>query len=276
MKLLLFVVGFAVAVSAYSPIDTDYHNTYGVPEAARIKQAEESTDFDGSRITGGSSARLGQFPYLGGLLVTLTDGRQSACGSSLISATRAVTAAHCWVTRNARARQVTVVLGTITLFSGGVRVNSNNVRVHGSYNMNTLANDIAIIVLNSVSLNNNIRPIGIASGSNQYVGTWATASGFGRTSDSSSVSSNLNHVNLQVITNDVCRRTYGSTVIASTICTATPNGRSICQGDSGGPLAVGNTLIGVTSFSHRQGCTRGHPAGFARVTSFNSWIRSNM
>lgn len=64
MKLLLFVVGFAVAVSAYSPIDTDYHNTYGVPEAARIKQAEESTDFDGSRITGGSSARLGQFPYL--------------------------------------------------------------------------------------------------------------------------------------------------------------------------------------------------------------------
>lgn len=91
--------------------------------------------------------------FQGGLLVTLTDGRQSACGSSLISATRAVTAAHCWVTRNARARQVTVVLGSITFFSGGVRVNSNNVRVHGSYNMNTLANDIAIIVLSSVSLN---------------------------------------------------------------------------------------------------------------------------
>ncbi|XP_032518866.2 collagenase-like [Danaus plexippus] len=274
MKLLLVVVGLAVAVSAYEPINNDYHNTIGVYEAARIKQAEEAADFDGNRITGGNIASLGQFPYQAGLLIRLQDGRQSVCGASLISNSRLVTAAHCWVTGGASARQVTVVLGSVNLYSGGTRINSNNVRPHPNYNMWTLANDIAVIIINSVSYSNNIRNIGLASGSNLYVGSWATASGFGRYADNSGVSTSLRHVNLQVITNDVCRRTYGSTIIASNICVATPNGRSTCGGDSGGPLAISNTLIGVTSFGHRDGCTRGHPAGFARVTSFNSWIRS--
>nr|XP_032518864.1 brachyurin-like [Danaus plexippus plexippus] len=273
---LLVVVGLAVAVSAYEPINNDYHNTIGVYEAARIKQAEESIDFDGSRITGGNAASLGQFPYLGGLLITLQDNRQSVCGSSLISNTRSITAAHCWSTGRVNARLFTIILGSTTLFSGGTRVTTSNVRVHPNYNANTVANDIAVIIFNSISLNDNIRPIGLASGSNLYVGTWATAIGFGRTSDSSGASPNLRHVNLQVITNAVCRRTYGRIIIDSTICVATPNGRSTCQGDSGGPLAVGNTLIGVTSFGHRSGCTRGHPAAFGRITSFYSWIRGNM
>ncbi|CAG9564987.1 unnamed protein product [Danaus chrysippus] len=274
MKLLLAVVGLVVAVSAYEPINNDYHNTIGVYEAARIKQAEESADFDGSRITGGNFASLGQFPYQAGLIIALTDGKRSVCGASLISNTRLVTAAHCWVTSQARARQFTVVLGSIQLFSGGTRINTSNVRLHPSYNMWNLANDIAVIIINSVRYSNNIRNIGLASGSNQYVGSWATASGFGYFSENSGVSTSLRHVNLQVITNDVCRRTYGTTILASNICVATPNGRSTCGGDSGGPLAIGNTLIGVTSFGHRDGCTIGHPAGFARVTSFNSWIRS--
>ncbi|CAG9565000.1 unnamed protein product [Danaus chrysippus] len=276
MKLFLVVVGLAVAVSAYEPINNDYHNTIGVYEAARIKQAEEAADFDGSRIVGGNAASLGQFPYFGGLLITLQDGRQSVCGSTLVSNNRLVTAAHCWTTGRVQARQLTVVLGSVTLYSGGVRINTSNVRVHPGFNVNTVANDIAVIIITSISSNNNIRPIGLASGSNLYVGSWATAVGFGRTSDSSGVSHNLRHVNLQVITNEVCRNTYGRIIIDSSLCVTTVNGRSTCGGDSGGPLAVGNVLIGVTSFGHRSGCARGHPAAFARVSSFNSWIRSNM
>ncbi|XP_061379184.1 trypsin alpha-3-like [Danaus plexippus] len=274
MKLLLVVVGLAVAVSAYEPITNDYHNTIGVYEAARIKQAEESADFDGSRITGGSAAFLGQFPYQAGLLIRLVDGRQSVCGASLISNTRLVTAAHCWYSGGAQAREFNVILGSVNLYSGGTRITTRNVRVHGSYNDWTLANDVAVIIINRVNYSNTIRNIGLASGSNQYVGSWATASGFGKTSDSSGASSTMRQVNLQVISNDVCRRTYGNMIGSSIICIATPNGRSTCGGDSGGPLAISNTLIGITSFGHRDGCTRGHPAGFARVTSFNSWIRS--
>ncbi|CAG9564996.1 unnamed protein product [Danaus chrysippus] len=238
-------------------------NTIGVYEAARIKQAEESADFDGSRITGGK--------LRAGLVIALVDGRQSVCGASLISNTRLVTAAHCWVTTTAQARQFTVVLGSIQLYSGGTRINTSNVRLHPSYNMWNLANDIAVIIINSITLGT----LGLASGSNQYVGSWATASGFGRYADGSGVSTSLRHVNLQVISNDVCRRTYGSIILASNIlCRYSQRTQYLWRRLWRYPLAISNTLIGVTSFGHRSGCTRGHPAGFARVTSFNSWIRS--
>ncbi|XP_064073526.1 collagenase-like isoform X4 [Vanessa tameamea] len=281
MKFLLVVVGLALAVAAEEQIFSSYHEEIGIPEAARIKFAEDAQDFDGSRITGGQESALGAHPHLGGLVITLTDGRQSVCGSSLLTNTRAVTAAHCWRHGGVQARQFTVVLGSIRLFSGGVRMNTNNVQMHASYNEGTLNNDVAIIVMGHVSFTNNIQRINLASGSNNYVGTWATAAGFGRTADNSGTSNNLRHVNLQVITNAVCAITFGTnSIISSTLCVATPNGRSTCGGDSGGPLAIGRgntgTLIGITSFGARAGCTRGLPAAFARVTSFNAWIRARL
>ncbi|XP_064073530.1 collagenase-like [Vanessa tameamea] len=281
MKFLLVVVGLALAVAAEEEIFSNYHEEIGIPEAARIKFAEEAQDFDGSRITGGQESTLGAHPHLGGLVISLTDGRQSVCGSSLLTNTRAVTAAHCWRHGRIQARQFTVVLGSIRLFSGGVRMNTNNVQMHASYNEDTLNNDIAIIVMGHVTFTNNIQRINLASGSNNYVGTWATAAGFGRTADNAGTSNNLRHVNLQVITNAVCANTFGSNVIvSSTLCVATPNGQSTCGGDSGGPLAIGRgntgTLIGITSFGSIAGCTRGLPAGFARVTSFNAWISARL
>ncbi|CAG9564995.1 unnamed protein product [Danaus chrysippus] len=144
---------------------------------------------------------------------------------------------------------LTSFLAQSIFYSGGTRITTRNVRVHGSYNDWTLANDVAVIIINRVNYSNTIRNIGLASGSNQYVGSWATASGFGKTSDSSGASSTMRHVNLQVITNDVCRRTYGNMIGSSIICVATPNGRSTCGGDSGGPLAISNTLIGVLYLS---------------------------
>jgi len=51
------------------------------------------------------------------------------------------------------------------------------------------------------------------------------------------------------------------------------------QGDSGGALVVQNgnsfTQIGVVSFVSSLGCASGYPSGYARVTSFLDWIRSN-
>ncbi|XP_046969194.1 collagenase-like isoform X2 [Vanessa cardui] len=283
MKFLLVVVGLALAVAAEEKIFSNYHEEIGIPEAARIKLAEEAQDFDGSRITGGQASSLGAHPHLGGLVITLTDNRQSVCGSSLLSNTRLVTAAHCWRHGSTQARIFTVVLGSTRLFSGGVRINTNNVQVHGSYNQATLNNDVAIIVIGHVSFTNNIQRINLASGSNSYAGTWATAAGFGRTSDSAgiSVAQAKRHVNLQVITNAVCANTFGSSVIvSSTLCVATTNGQSTCGGDSGGPLAIGSgnsrTLIGITSFGSAAGCTRGFPAAFARVTSFASWINARL
>lgn len=67
------------------------------------------------------------------------------CGSSLVSNTRLVTAAHCWRDRSNQGRQLTVVLGSTNLFSGGHRVTTSNVQVHANYNVDNLNNDVAVI-----------------------------------------------------------------------------------------------------------------------------------
>ncbi|CAK1552766.1 unnamed protein product [Leptosia nina] len=285
MKLFLVVLGVTAALAAppaqYEPIVTDYHGEIGIPEAVRIKAAEAASDFDGSRIVGGSLANTGQFPYMGGLLVTLNTGGQSVCGSSLISPTRALTAAHCWRTRRFQGLLLTIVLGSLRLFSGGVRINSNNIVMHEGYDMDLLRNDIAIINLPVIGLNNQIGTVNLASGNNQFVNGVATAIGFGRTGDSwnggITTGQQLRHVNLRVITNQECSSVYGTgPVIDSTICVSGADRRSTCGGDSGGPLVLNNQLIGVTSFGAAAGCERGFPAGFARVTAFYSWIRARL
>ncbi|XP_045502474.1 collagenase-like [Colias croceus] len=285
MKLLVAFAGLlAVALAREQTNAFNYHETVGIPEANRIRQAEAAVDFDGARIVGGSQSSLGTNPHLGGLVITLTTGGTSVCGSSLLSNTRAVTAAHCWFDGRGQARQFVVVLGSLALFSGGTRIATNNVRMHENWNWNTANNDVAMITINWVGFNNNIQPINLASGSSDYVGTWAIAAGYGRTSDSQGgVPSNTSqrHVSIRVITNAECRNTFGSAIIiASTLCTSGEGGRGTCGGDSGGPLYIGSgtgrTLIGITSFGSPRGCQVGLPAGFARVTSFNSWIRARM
>lgn len=52
-------------------------------------------------------------------------------------------------------------------------------------------------------------------------------------------------------------------------------------GDSGGPNTYQfrdgeTTIVGITSFGAAAGCTLGHPAAFARVTHFLSWINSKI
>ncbi|CAH0731211.1 unnamed protein product, partial [Brenthis ino] len=279
MKLFLLLVSLAVANAGvpYEPIELDYHENIGIPLAERLRQAELAQDFDGGRIVGGTQAALGSHPYLGGLLITLVSGGRSICGSSLLTNTRVVTAAHCWRTRNAQGRSVQVVFGSLNLLSGGVRVTSTNVQMHASYNMNNLNNDVAIIVIPWVNYNNHISNIGLASGTNALVGANAVAAGYGLTADFGGSTGQLRHVTLQVISNADCARAFGpANILASTICTDGSQRRSTCQGDSGGPLVLNRQLIGITSFGSSRGCQVGLPAAYARVTSFNAWIRARL
>ncbi|KAL0878452.1 hypothetical protein ABMA27_003550 [Loxostege sticticalis] len=288
MKSCLLILLVAVAAAAAERLwpEYNYHEVEGIPRFEAIKQFEEGTDFDGGRIWGGQSVNAGAQPHLGGLVITLTDGRTSICGSSLLSNTRSVTAAHCWRSLNTQgqinqARHFTIVWASNRLMSGGIRMTTNQVIMHPQYHMTLLHNDVAVIRHNHVNYNNQIHSINLATGSNSYAGTWAVAAGFGRTNDfTGSPNPDKRQANLLVITNAVCDMTFQpGIVIGSTLCVGTTHGSSICSGDSGGPLAIGsgNTriLIGITSFG-TQWCTRGHPAGFARVTSFASWIQGQM
>ncbi|CAK1549506.1 unnamed protein product [Leptosia nina] len=284
MKLIAVFVGLLASATAQPESITayNYHEAVGITEATRIQQAEAALDFDGSRIVGGSISRLGANPHLGGMVVTLLDRRTSVCGSCLLTNTKAVTAAHCWTDGRAQAVLFTLVHGSLRLFSGGVRTSTSNVVMHPNWNPSNGYSDIAVVTFFRVNFNNNIQPITLASGNNNYVGTWALASGYGAIAQGESVSRATvqREVSLRVISNAECRQTF-SFISDSVLCVDTQGGRaSTCGGDSGGPLDIGNgnsrALIGITSFGHNDGCQRGHPAAFTRVTSFNAWIRSHL
>ncbi|XP_047534171.1 brachyurin-like [Vanessa atalanta] len=289
------VVGFClvVAVSATVEVSTNYHIDIGIPEATRIKEAEEkilaNQDNVNERIVGGVVSPPNAFPYLAGLLVTFFNNPgTSACGSSLISADRLITAAHCWdVPGSLFVRQFVVVLGSQFLFSGGTRIPTSNVVVHPQYDPNFYTNDIAIIYLPyRVSFSTTIRPIALPHNNlwDSFVGQVATAIGYGKTNDAQtgiSVNSVVSHVSLRVISVQQCRAVFGwNFVHESTLCTDGFGGIGICGGDSGGPLVVNRNgqevLVGVSSFVARAGCQLGHPSAFARITSFYNFILQHM
>ncbi|CAH0731266.1 unnamed protein product, partial [Brenthis ino] len=278
MKLFILLASIALAKAGvpFEPINVDYHTTVGIPLAAKIEQAELAQDFDGSRIIGGSLSSVGQHPHMAGLLIRLTTGAMSMCGSTLLTNTRAVTAAHCWTTRVHQGTAIVVVLGSVNLYVGGTRVNANNIQMHPNYNMDNYNNDVAVITMPWVTYTNNIRNIPMASGSNSFAGQNAVTAGFGLIADVNGQTDRLHHVTLQVITNADCVRFYGaSAVLGSTLCTSGAGGGNICTGDSGGPLVLNNQLIGITSFGAIR-CEAGSPSGFARVTSFNNWITARL
>uniref|UniRef100_A0A2A4JJQ3 Peptidase S1 domain-containing protein n=1 Tax=Heliothis virescens TaxID=7102 RepID=A0A2A4JJQ3_HELVI len=288
MRVLLFLgLGLLASASAFVEVNLDYHNEIGIPAAAKIKENEErllALTPQENRIVGGAIAPANAHPYFAGLLISLVGvAGNSVCGSSLISASRLVTAAHCWRDRSNQAWQFLVILGCNQLFSGGTRIATSNVIMHPQYVNDNLNNDVAMIILPmSVWFSSNIQPIGLPSGWDlwdQFVGNWAVAAGFGRTSDQQQAASTIvSHVNLQVISVAQCQAVFGNEfVISSTLCTNGAGGVGVCGGDSGGPLVLNRngvpTLIGVSSFVARAGCQLGHPSAFARVTSFMSFIQ---
>ncbi|KAH8297583.1 hypothetical protein KR054_003599, partial [Drosophila jambulina] len=178
---------------------------------------------------------------------------------------------------------VTVYLGATVRTSAEVThtVSSSNIIIHSGWNSANLRNDISLIKIPAVSYSTRIAAVklpAIASSYSTYVGEVVTASGWGRTSDSSSgVSNSLMYAQFTVITNTICAQTYGTSIVqSSNICVSTPNGVSTCNGDSGGPLVTSAKVqVGLTSFGAAAGCEKGYPAAFTRITSYLDWIKSN-
>ncbi|XP_026320438.1 collagenase-like [Hyposmocoma kahamanoa] len=274
--LVLVLLGVAAAVPAehqYANRERYYHEAIGIKEAARIKAAEETTDYTDTRIIGGLYSELGEFPYMGGLVISLQSGATSVCGSAMLTNTRAVTAAHCWWDGGNLATMFTVVYGSLTLFSGGVRVDTRDVILHGNWNPSVITNDVAVIAHSYVNYTDFITPIAMTASTSQFDGVSAQAVGFGRQSDNAgiSMSQRLHHVTLQVISNTVCLNTFRG-LPTTNICTSGAGGRSVCGGDSGGPLIHNDQLIGIVSFGHVFGCEHGHPQVFSRISSYRVWI----
>ncbi|XP_052742241.1 brachyurin-like [Bicyclus anynana] len=291
-KMLMLMLACLVSSAFAVQVSTDYHLDIGIPKATRIKEAEDKIfageSIGNSRIVGGSIAPIGAHPYLAGLVISFHNHPgQSACGASLLSANRLVTAAHCWDTPTLQAMQFVVVLGSEFLFRGGTRIPTSHVILHPQWTPSNLGSDVAMIYLpQKVAFTSRIQPVYLPSYNlwDTFFGQTATAAGYGLTSDSQvgvSVNSMVSHVSLRVISVPQCQAVFGSVFVQqSTLCTDGSGGVGICGGDSGGPLVIQRfgrpTLIGISSFVASIGCELGFPSAFARVTSFYDFIKQHM
>jgi chymotrypsin len=292
MKLIATAIFALLAMSAQAEENWDIDWSTVVPRTeipgfwdgrdSRLAGVSGSSSRVG-RIVGGTVVTPNSHPYQAGLLMRV--GTQTGlCGGSVLTTRAILTAAHC--PENTQSTQVILGAHQLTAVEPNqqrITVQPTGYRMHENYRRLTLANDIAILILPSaVTLNSFVvaSVLPALGTTNNFAGQLATVTGWGRISDASSAtSSHLRSVQNNVITNAVCAATYGSTILESTLCMSTAGGRGSCNGDSGGPLTVqsgGSRMqIGVVSFGHRTGCEQGHPAGFARVTSFRQWIINN-
>lgn len=273
---VIFVNGYAFNGPAYG-----YHLRFGVPKAYELKRLESS------RIIGGSQvAAASVIPHHVGLVALLTTGWMSICGGSLVSNTRIITAAHCWWDGQSQAKQFTTVLGSTTIFTGGIRIDTSAVTVHPNWNTNDYTHDIAVIRITSVAYSNNVQAIPLPSASDvnrDFVGLTGTISGYGKTSDAQTsipLTSVLYQTSVPVITNAVCQNSFPITIQGSHLCTSGAGNRGTCDGDSGGPLTVvwnnSRILIGIISFGPNEGCEAGKPSVYTRVTAFLTWINAHL
>ncbi|KAM3955648.1 collagenase-like [Aphomia sociella] len=258
-----------------------YHGMVGIPEAERIRSEEQKPT---GRIAGGLASYRGEHPFFGGLVISLTTGSTSVCGSTLVSSSKLVTAAQCWYDGYYQAYLFQVVLGSVYLFSGGTRLYTASVVTHPSYNPGYFSYDIAVITIPLVNFDNYISPAVLPSFSevgSSYAGSRAEAIGFGKTSDADSIttSASLRDVFVDVITNSQCALIYGPVVTNNVVCTSGIGSKGLCGGDSGGPLVLRlatDKLIGVATFNSASGCRAGDPSGYTRVTAHLNWLNSQI
>lgn len=242
----------------------------------------------GSFIVGGTEATPGEFPW------QLSQQRLGAawshsCGASLLSADRALSAAHCVVNTNINILRVIGGLHDRTASNGEIS-NLSGMSTHAGYNngQQTFANDIAILNLETPIFANG-DSIGYATlpddtNDNQYTGETCVMSGWGRTSSSNALPNNLMKASIGVISMDECNTRMapvsGANVGPGQIClfSSTQNIGS-CNGDSGGPLNCDDQSIvaGVTSWGISGGgaCLQTYPSVYTRTSYFRQWIRDN-
>ncbi|PIA13043.1 trypsin-like serine protease, partial [Coemansia reversa NRRL 1564] len=108
---------------------------------------------------------------------------------------------------------------------------------HPEFDLNTLKNDIALLILEDKVPDNVASVIKIY---NDKVNNDAliTAAGFGLTDpkNSSSIATDLMAVDLKLGTDDYCKGIYGNYNSKYLLCTDGTAGKDTCGGDSGGPL----------------------------------------
>ncbi|KAF5286947.1 hypothetical protein FQR65_LT12406 [Abscondita terminalis] len=212
------------------------------------------------RIVGGEDAVEGEIPYQ--LSLELYSSYH-LCGASILSSTKALTAAHC--TDGTPAEYFSVRAGSNIVESGGVVVKVFAISQHPDYDYWTDDYDVSILHLSQeFPLGETIKAITIQDMNDEPAdGSPAVVTGWGRLSEGGdSPNTKLQKVTVNRVNTFECNNVYES-ITDRMICYAAP-GKDSCQGDSGGPLVADGKQVGIVSWG--VGCARPqYPGVYTKV-----------
>lgn len=236
---------------------------------------EENFRDNEDKIVGGNETTIEKHPHQ----VSFRSRDRHICGGSVISATVALTAAHC-LTPRAQPSVYSIMAGS-TLRTGDanaqIRILSRFMR-HPQFNPNRISNDVGLVFWEQpLIFGATVRAIALPQQSEAVpYGENCTVSGWGTIREGGPITVILNAVTKPIVSNEECNRAYGGRITDDMMCAGLPEGgRDACQGDSGGPLLVDKAVLGVVSWG--RGCARpGFPGVYTRVSFFTNWIRENM
>jgi trypsin len=224
-----------------------------------------------TKIVGGSEASPGEFPYIVSFHYS-TMGH--FCGGSLIKPNWVLTAAHC--TDYIAVNSNSVYLGVHHLKDlAGTEVRTAVMVVrHPKFDSQTQNYDYALVKLDK---NSSFPPVKLQE--QEPIEGIATTAGWGLTDDAGTqLSENLQKVDVQVVSREVCNQSYGGAITDAMVCAGYPEGgKDACQGDSGGPFVVYDAikqahLAGIVSWG--SGCAQPKYYGvYSNVAHVTDWIQ---
>lgn len=258
-----------LAASAFAPAVVSAQEKPLTPlqYAINIDELRAAQNFNGHKIKplilGGSEVVKGTREWIAGLRQFAND--TSFCGSSLISPTKVLCAAHCAGT----AKYVAIGTHYLSGRKDGEYIEIAKEIVHPKYDDATHSYDFMIIELAKPS---KFAPVSIAKSAVRN-GEKTTVLGWGLTSENGDQSDVLMQVDVDVVDFEKCKKKLD--VDETMICAGGLKGIDSCQGDSGGPLLTEvsgqDALVGVVSWG--EGCGRlGYPGVYSRISADVAFI----
>ncbi|KAF5286942.1 hypothetical protein FQR65_LT12401 [Abscondita terminalis] len=223
------------------------------------------------RIVGGEDASEGEFPYQ---LSLQLNNAFHICGASILSATKALTAAHC--TDGTSASAFSVRAGSIIVETGGFVVFVSKISQNPNFSFWTLDYDVSVLDLKSpLVLGGNVQVIALQNLDEEPAeGSAAVVTGWGALREGGSSPDILQKVTVNRVNSNKCNENYGS-ITDRMICYAA-SGKDSCQGDSGGPIVAEGKQVGIVSWG--AGCARpGFPGVYTKVSNsdIHNFITTN-
>jgi len=229
-------------------------------------------------VLGGERTGQGRLPFMVSLSLPPANGKRfHFCGGSLISPLHVLTAAHCL---DGSPFEVRIGSNDLSMMESNSEILAvKQTIIHPEFDMYTMANDIAIVVLASPSTKQPILLSGWVALDPLGADSRGLVAGWGATNpEATRYPDAMNSASVPIVSLDQCFRLYGYTLVDTTkMCVSVAEGKDTCSGDSGGPLFIPHpslpdlyVQLGIVSWGSQPcGST---PAVYIRVAYYSTWI----